>query len=88
MRNTSSKFKEDILGAGFHLLQGAGGDLKLLVQQVVQRLVGEDFVSREEYDRLQARVARLEAKTPEKPAKTGAAAKRPSPKKKPVRARK
>lgn len=91
MRNTSQKFtgiREDILGAGFHLLQGAGGDLKLLVQQAVQRMVGEGFVTREAYERLEARVARLEGKTAKKPTKTGLSAKKPAARKKPAKARK
>ncbi|HCM83850.1 MAG TPA: hypothetical protein PKW15_03170 [Alphaproteobacteria bacterium] len=69
MRNQSQKpnsIKEDILGAGFHILSGAGGDVKLLVQQAVQRLVGEGFVSRAEYDQLSQRVRQLEAAKPSK----------------------
>jgi hypothetical protein len=59
--------KEDILGAGMHLLSGAGGDLKMLVQQAVERIIGDAYVSRKEYESLAARVAKLEQK-PSKPA--------------------
>lgn len=64
MRNT---MKDDLLGAGFHILQGAGGDLRLMVRQAVERLMGEGFVTRAEYDRLAARVAALEGKTSKSP---------------------
>ncbi len=52
---------EDILGAGMHILSGAGGDLKTLVQQAVQRIVGDTYVSRVEYDELMKRVSMLES---------------------------
>ncbi len=91
MRNTSQKFsgiKEDILGAGFHILGGAGGDLKMLVQQAVTRLMGEAFVSREAYERLAARVAALEGKTLKKPVKSSTKALKAKTGKKPAKARK
>lgn len=62
-RGLFSNGGEDILGAGFHILSGAGGDLKLLVQQAVTRVVGDAYVSRSEYESLAARLAKLESKT-------------------------
>jgi len=91
MRNRSEKFsgmKDDILGAGFHLLSGAGGDLKLLIQQAVQRLVGDNYVSREEYHRLAARVDRLEGKNPAKTAKSSTPVKKKPASKKATKPRK
>ena len=72
MRTAKEKFGgfgEDILGAGFHILSGASGDVKLLVQQAVARVVGDAYVSRAEYDDMLLRLAALEkaAKKPAKP---------------------
>jgi len=53
---------EDILGAGFHILSGAGGDVKQLIGQAVARMIGDAYVSRAEYEELLARVAVLEGK--------------------------
>jgi len=66
---------EDILGAGFHILSGAGGDMKMLIQQAVQRVMGDAYVSRAEYEALLARVNTLEsgkAKTGTKTSKSAA----------------
>ncbi len=71
---------EDILGAGMHILSGAGGDLKMLVQQTVQRIVGDAYVSKAEYEKLLARVAALEGKNkkPSKSAPKKSASKKPA----------
>jgi hypothetical protein len=85
-KTSTGKFagiKEDILGAGMHLLSGAGGDIKQLIQQAVKSVIGEAYVSRQEYESLARRVAALEGKTGKKPAKT--AAKKPASKAKPAR---
>jgi hypothetical protein len=81
MRKPSQKFagiKEDILGAGFHILGGAGGDLKLLVSQLAGRVLADQYVTRAEYEALLARLAILEGKKPAKangPGKTVSKAK-------------
>jgi len=66
MRNqTTEKIRgigEDILGAGLHILSGAGGDVKQLIGQAVARMIGDAYVSRVEYEDLLARVAALEDK--------------------------
>ena len=80
-RPSLSGIKEDLLGAGFHLLSGAGGDLKQLVQQAANRLMGDTYVCREEYDALAARVAALETQNAKKPTKTGAKSVAPKAKK-------
>jgi hypothetical protein len=71
-RPSMAGLKEDILGAGMHLLSGAGGDLKLMVQQAVKSVIGDAYVSRKDYDALLKRVAALEAHSGKKPAKTAA----------------
>ncbi len=71
-RPSLSDIKADVLGAGFHLLSGAGGDLKQLVQQAANRLMGDAYVCREENDALATRVKALEMQIAKKPAKTGA----------------
>jgi len=70
IRQKLGGFSEDILGAGFHILSGAGGDVKLLVQQAVQRIVGDAYVSRAEYDGVLVRLAALEGKKASKVSKT------------------
>ena len=69
-RSSIAGIKEDILGAGMHFLSGAGGDLKLMVQQAVKNVIGDAYVSKKDYDALARRVAALEGKTVKKPVKT------------------
>lgn len=79
-RPSFSGMREDIFSAGVHLLSGAGGDIKALVQQAVQRMVGDAYVDRQSYESLLVRVEKLEAlhrkptsplkKQAKKPAKT------------------
>lgn len=85
--STKEKFqglREDVLGAGLHLLSGAGSDVKVLLQQAVQRLLGEGFVRREEFDSLLARLEKLEAAV-QKNRATAPASAAPKAKKKPVK---
>jgi len=73
MQKRAEKFRglgEDVLGAGFHILSGAGGDLKLLVQQAVARLMGDAYVSRQEHEALAARLEALETRLGKKPSKS------------------
>lgn len=69
--------KQDVLGAGMHLLSGASKDLQLLVQQAVNRVMANAYVRREEYESLLARVQKLE--------RDGAPAARPAATKKPAK---
>lgn len=80
--------KEDILGAGLHLLSGAGGDLKLLVGQAVKTIVGDAYVSRAEYESLGRRLAELEKQLGKKPIKSSVRTTKKPTKSKAKRARK
>ena len=87
MRSTSQKFggfREDILGAGLHILSGAGGDLRLALQQMMGRMMADQYVTREEYEGLLTRLEALEGKKPIKAA-TKPAARKAAKAKKPAR---